>query len=294
MTIREQVAAWAREQADQLQSDMRFEPSDTRRGYWAITDASKKGLLMARVASALEFLRQHAGEESEWLRRATMAYESNGDRASMESGVYAVGDIMRLWAEQVESGIIRLPAEVGEGIRALASTDIMDQVRALNSDRGVHPAAPIVLAGAALETALRGAVNQFDLSIPGNPGITAYSKALRSAEVLTKQDMKDIEQMAGLRNAAAHGEFESLSKERAGLMEQQVNMFLARLRDLASGSPSPALMSKHNAPPHHPYTYDLPTPCDRSKSYRRRSVNSSPLISGTGPRASRRIVTAPA
>ena len=44
--------------------------------------------------------------------------------------------------------------------------------------------------------------------------------------------MKDVEQMAGIRNEAAHGDFDALSRERAGLMEQQVNLFLARLETL--------------------------------------------------------------
>jgi hypothetical protein len=236
MTPREQIVSWAREQANELQSDMRFEPSDGGYGgFWTVNDLSRKGLLMARAASALEFLRQHAGDDSEWLRRATIAYESNGDRSSMESGVHAIGDIMQIWAAQVERGVTRLTSEVGEGIRSLASTDIMAQVHLLTEDRNVHPAAPIVLAGAALETALRGAVDQLKLPVVGPPGISVYSRALRSAALLTKQDAKDVEQMAGLRNAAAHGDFDTLSMERAGLMEQQVNLFLGRLRDVLDG-----------------------------------------------------------
>ena len=61
---------------------------------------------------------------------------------------------------------------------------------------------------------------------------------MRTAGVLNAQDMKDVEQMGGIRNAAAHGEFDELSRERAGLMEQQVKLFLAWLLgtlDTASG-----------------------------------------------------------
>jgi hypothetical protein len=43
--------------------------------------------------------------------------------------------------------------------------------------------------------------------------------------------MKDVTAMAGLRNEAAHGE-DSLSRERAGMMEQQVNHFLTRLEQV--------------------------------------------------------------
>ncbi len=38
--------------------------------------------------------------------------------------------------------------------------------------------------------------------------------------------------MGALRNSAAHGDFDNLSPERAGLMEQQTNILLRRLADL--------------------------------------------------------------
>ncbi|HZI75131.1 MAG TPA: hypothetical protein VFD73_14110, partial [Gemmatimonadales bacterium] len=44
--------------------------------------------------------------------------------------------------------------------------------------------------------------------------------------------MKDVTQMGGVRNSAAHGEFDELDRARAGLMEQQVNYFLGRLTGL--------------------------------------------------------------
>ncbi len=77
--------------------------------------------------------------------------------------------------------------------------------------------------------ALRSAVEEAGLVISGRASISTYAKALRAKGILTKQDIKDVEQMAGLRNQAAHGEHDSLSTERAGLMEQQVNLFLETL-----------------------------------------------------------------
>jgi hypothetical protein len=114
----------------------------------------------------------------------------------------------------------------------------MEQVRVLASDRSVHAAAPIVLAGAALEVALRSAVDELQLVLTERPSITAYARRLRTEGILTAQDVKDVEQMAGVRNSAAHGEFDVLSPERAGLMEQQVNFFLARLTRLLEGRPA--------------------------------------------------------
>ena len=105
----------------------------------------------------------------------------------------------------------------------------MEQVRALAEDKSIHPAAPIVLAGAALEVALRSAVDELQLALTERPSITAYARRLRTEGILSPQDVKDVEQMAGVRNSAEHGEFDDLSRERAGLMEQQVNFFMARL-----------------------------------------------------------------
>lgn len=233
MPSSEHIIAWAREQADRLQSDLRFEASDSvYGGFWELTEDTLKGRLMANVAGGLDFLRRHAGPESEWFRRATHAYETKADNDSLGSGAYAVGEILRLWAEQVEAGIVRPPSELGEGVRSVAATDLMGQVRVLNEDKSVHVAAPIMLAGAALETAMKAAIEQLELRAPERGGLANYTKVLRAAEVITKQDVKDLEQMGGIRNAAAHGEFEELSRERAGLMEQQVNMFLARLATL--------------------------------------------------------------
>ena len=50
------------------------------------------------------------------------------------------------------------------------------------------------------------------------------------------QHFKEATGMAGLRNDAAHGEHELLSRERAGLMEQQVNVFLTRLEEAVQQS----------------------------------------------------------
>lgn len=233
----ESLIRWARGYADELQSDMTFvaETPEGYGGFWTAADSQSRSRIMARAAAGLEFLREFAGAESEWLSRAKIAYESNADRRSMESGVHALGEIMRSWADQVEAGVTSVRGEAAAGVRSIASTDLMEQVRSLIQDKSIHAAAPVVLAGAALETALRGAVEEAGLVLAEKPGITAYGRALRTAEILSKQDMKDIEQMAGLRNSAAHGEFDELSRERAGLLEQQVNVFLSRLRTLMDG-----------------------------------------------------------
>ncbi len=87
--------------------------------------------------------------------------------------------------------------------------------------------------------ALRAAVNQLELE-PKGVGLSNLGNCQRTADVITAQEAKDLQQMAGVRNAAAHGDLNELSAERAGLMEQQVNLFLARLQIRLGAIPAEA------------------------------------------------------
>lgn len=227
----DELCEWAEQQASDLQGGLTFRPSDHGSGYWKLSNPAELGALNARAAAALEFLRRYAGPDSEWYRLARSSFENSGQRQSFESGVHAIGDVLRMWIQALERGVAVLPGSAVEGARGIATTEVMEQVRTLLADKGVHPAAPIVLAGAALETALKGAAAEAELDVPGKGSISAYAKALRTEDLITRQEMKDIEQMAGLRNSAAHGDFEEISRERAGLMEQQVNYLLSRLSE---------------------------------------------------------------
>jgi hypothetical protein len=162
----------------------------------------------------------------------------------METGARELGEVLRAWADQVDAGIVPIRQVDAQGARAVASSELMEQVRELREVKAINPAAPIVLAGGALEVALRSAIEELDLRRPQKSSISAYAGCLRAAELLSVQDMKDIEQMGGLRNAAAHGNFQELDHERAELMEQQVNRFLRRLADIIESSqvrPAPDL-----------------------------------------------------
>ena len=227
MPTSDELVQWALDHASQLEKDMSWHPpSPGFKGYWE-SQRDVRPKIRARAIAALDFLVRFTGGDSQWAIRGHEVFDKNGQ--SMESGARALGDVLREWASAVSSGII-VPRQVeAQGARAVASTDLMEQVRALAEDKNVHPAAPIVLSGAALEVALRSAVDELQLTLTERPSITAYARRLRTEGILSPQDVKDVEQMAGLRNSAAHGEFDDLSRERAGLMEQQVNLFLARL-----------------------------------------------------------------
>lgn len=226
----EQILEWAESLSEELTKEMHWKRTEySSGGYWEATNHDCRDRIRARATAALAFLERFAGTDSRWSQDARGVFDSGGDNQSMESGARAVGEVIGEWIRAVRSGQAMPRLVESLGVRAVASTDLLEQVRALNADQSVTPAAPIVLAGAALEMALRAAVEELDLTVEGRPSIDSYAKALRKADVLTRQDMKDITQVAGLRNQAAHGDHGELNRERSGMMEQQVNLVLRRL-----------------------------------------------------------------
>ncbi|GAA0720619.1 hypothetical protein Drose_06890 [Dactylosporangium roseum] len=226
----DKLLAYARELSSQAQKDMTWTHSEYSGWSWRANGNESVGIIEARAVSVLEFLRQYAGEGSSWAKHATEKLAKKGDTIADKS--HGLGDILRGWVDQVEAGVVEIAGSRAWAEVSVVSTDLMSQVRRLLNDRETHPAAPIVLCGAALEIALRALADARNVIVPSRPTISTLSAVLRQASILTAQDVKDLEQCGGIRNAAAHGEFDILSKERAGLMEQQTNLLLRRLADL--------------------------------------------------------------
>lgn len=171
---------------------------------------------------ASEFLRTFAGERSSFFTRAAQYMGWEGRGAAQE-----VAPILGAFADFVEAGLSG-SLSVSRQAQVDVVSDIMEQAQTLLADGKVHPAAPIVLVGAALEEFLRTWIEDQGLSI-GNrkPGIDAYSSALRAAALLSKQDVKDVSSWAGIRNSAAHGEWEAVdNRDRARIMLEGVNLFM--------------------------------------------------------------------
>lgn len=206
----DELVNWARTEAQRLRSIRTTE--DDHYAPWGRHEAS----------AALEFLRLHAAG-SAFLEGAQLPFSNNS--FGVTSALHAVASALDSWASSVTDGIVTsLPFE--SAARREAATDLMEQTQALLDGARIHPAAPVVLAGAALEESLRALLIANGLNAPGKPGIDSYATALRKGDVLTTQDVKDITAWAGLRNSAAHGEFEKVTIERAQLMVDGINLFL--------------------------------------------------------------------
>jgi len=180
----------------------------------------------AAKAQVCEFFRHYAGPRSSFLKEAD---KIGGSDPYMISRLSAIVDS---FAEYVTAGLTTGIAPERQAQLDVVS-DVLVQAQALLDGTSYHPAASIVLTGASLEEFLRTWTEAAGLSIgSAKPSIDAYAKALRGADVITKQDVKDIASWGGLRNDAAHGNWDRVSdRTQARLMLEGVNLFMRQNRD---------------------------------------------------------------
>jgi len=175
----------------------------------------------AAKAQVCEFLRVYAGPKSAFLRQADAARRYSGYL------VTTLDSILGSFIEYLKAG---LASGISPERRAQLDvvSDILGQANALLDDDRYHPAAAAILIGASLEEFLRTWVEAEGLSIGGGkPGVDTYCKMLKTADFITKQDVKDVTSWAGIRNHAAHGEWDEVSdRARIRLMLEGVNLFM--------------------------------------------------------------------
>ena len=191
-----------------------------------IIEFSKRDSDTGGLAVAMEFLRTYAGEKSSFYK-----YLSNLSRNTWS------GELFSLYVVKTLEGFIQYAQNdllEGVSIERKAQIDVvsdfLEQAQSLLNAKGVHPAAPTVIIGAALEEFLRNWVEDSQISLKGKkPSLDSYAKSLREDELITKQDLKDITSWAGLRNHAAHGEWDEVSdKKRVTLMLEGINLFMRK------------------------------------------------------------------
>ena len=176
----------------------------------------------AAKAQVCEFLRHYAGPKSAFLKQAEVV-ESYDDDVLCARLV----SIVQSFIEYVQADLATGVSPERQAQLDVVS-DLLGQANSLLQDAKYHPAAAAILIGACLEEFLRTWVEAESLSIgQSKPGIDAYSKALRGADLISKQDMKDITSWAGVRNHAAHGEWDEVSdRNRIRLALEGVNLFM--------------------------------------------------------------------
>ncbi|SFR32888.1 hypothetical protein SAMN04490243_0572 [Robiginitalea myxolifaciens] len=176
-------------------------------------------------AQAKEFLRLYAGSDSEFYKALdfkvfpvhTSAIPSRVITVLSSFITYVQNDLLRSLSLQRE-------------IQIETVSDYLSQAEDLLNNSKIHPAAPAIIIGASLEEYLRTWLEDLDLDIDNFPaGLDHYAKQLRKAEKITKQDLKDITSWAGIRNDAAHGNWENVNdKQRIRIMLESVNLFIRK------------------------------------------------------------------
>lgn len=176
-------------------------------------------------AATKDFLRRFAGSKSDFVTGLDKAgnYGFTSTHAEVAAG------ILEAFVNSVNSGLITGISPERKAQMDVVS-DFLEQAINLLDDKNVHAAVPAVIIGASLEEFLRSWVEFENLSL-GNrkPSIDTYVTVLRAAELITKQDVKDITSWAGVRNHAAHGEWDKVeNKEYVRLILEGVNLFMRK------------------------------------------------------------------
>ena len=190
-----------------------------------IIESSRKSSGAGVLAEAMEFLRVYTGEKSAFFIHLSKISQSWDDKIIMK---YVVSNL-EAFIRYVENGLLE-----GVSIKRKAQIDVvsdfLDQANTLLNSKEVHPAAPTVIVGAALEEFLRNWIEEAGLNLGGkNPSLDSYAKMLREEKLITKQDVKDITSWSGLRNHAAHGEWDEVKdKNRISIMLEGVNLFMRK------------------------------------------------------------------
>lgn len=178
----------------------------------------------AAQAQVSEFLRAYAGSKSAFLEQA---YSTAATMGLSKDRVSTLSLILKSFVEYLEAGLASGISPERKGQLDVVS-DILEQANVLLDDKDQHPAAAAMMIGASLEEFLRTWVETAGLSLgSAKPSIDTYCKCLREAELISKQDVKDITSWAGIRNLAAHGEWDQVSdRGRIRLMLEGVNLFM--------------------------------------------------------------------
>lgn len=174
------------------------------------------------LSAAREFLRVYAGQGSDFYKQVNTI-----DKYGTESGVRGTRAILNAFIAYIEAGLHNRASPKRQAEIDVVS-DFLQQAHHLLEKTECHPAAAAVLIGATLEEFLRTWVEDNKIDMTGKKAsISAYAQALRTAEKISKQDVKDIESWGGVRNAAAHGTWEEVSdRKRISLMLEGVNLFI--------------------------------------------------------------------
>ena len=173
-------------------------------------------------AEVEEFLRKSAGQDSAFFQRLHEIHPAWCYHVNLVSALEG-------YRSFVAAGLLEDVTPEREAVFDVV-TDLLDLAQALLDEKAVHPGAAAMLIGATLEEYLRVWVERLGLELgTQKPGIDTYARLLRAEDVIGKQHFKDITAWAGLRNDAAHGNWEAVEdRQRIQIMLEGVRLFMQK------------------------------------------------------------------
>jgi hypothetical protein len=177
---------------------------------------------------AIEFLRTFSGPTSTYFRKAA---EDVHDGREPTNSAFRVATCLEAFIEYVEAGLHKAVTPEREAELELMS-DYLSQAQNFLEDKKIHAAAAVMVIGATLEEFLRTWFEKEALTLEGKRGLKTYADALKKADMISRQESRDIENWGGRRNHAAHGEWGQVEDRREiRIMLDGVKLFLQKHRE---------------------------------------------------------------
>jgi len=179
--------------------------------------------LQTRAIAAIE---RTSGTSSIYFEKANTILQENDNSYNHLAGIIGVAESLLI---DVKSGYLKSFEEL---IHADVFADFLEMSEHLVSS-GYKDAAA-VMAGSTLEAHLKKLANKFSVAIEVS-GRSKKSDVINSdlvkSNAYTKLDQKNVTAWLGLRNQAAHGNYNEYDK-------QQVNLLISSVRDFITRNPA--------------------------------------------------------
>jgi len=177
-----------------------------------------------KLAEAIEFFRVYIGEQSNFYKELLEIPKISGTDSHR---AFKVNSILRGYLNYLENDL-ETGVSMFRRVQIDTVSDILEQAQDILGDNKLHPATACVIIGAGLEEFLRTWIEQENLmTATTKKSIDSYAKILKEADLINKQDHKDIISWAGLRNSASHGHWQEVEdKNKIELMLHGVNLFM--------------------------------------------------------------------
>jgi len=188
----------------------------------AKSNPSKIGPVESVWCEAVQLLSDYGGANNAFLRGLET---NNPENTNHEVTKLTTIHILQRFRVYIENNLLG-GTSVERQIKITVVNEYLEQAHYLLLDKSIHPSAPTILIGASLEEYLRNWVEEKGL-IGGKKGMENYAQLLQDAALINKQDRKDITAWAGLRNSAAHGDWDEVEdRNKIETMLLGVNNFI--------------------------------------------------------------------